>query len=243
MNARHTLHFIDAEARNRAAAARLAFELGHHGEVYEDTAEMVGHCPAEGIIIARDDQCEHGMAGMIGALSDGDIWLPIIAVSQMPDIAKAVAAIKAGALDYLVMPLHSADLAQALDRVAGEAQAQAIARRRMMEARSRIAGLSHREREVLDWLAEGGSNKIIARALAISPRTVEIHRANLMEKLGARHVTEAVRCKLEADLAKGQPFPARHVAKTPDAQRRGDEHGAQVMSGARRKKLAAALAH
>jgi DNA-binding CsgD family transcriptional regulator len=57
-----------------------------------------------------------------------------------------------------------------------------------------------REREVLDWLAEGSSNKAIARELDISPRTVEIHRANMMTKLGARHAAEAVRLKLEAKL-------------------------------------------
>jgi FixJ family two-component response regulator len=70
----------------------------------------------------------------------------------------------------------------------------------MIEARDRISTLSAREREVLDWLAEGSSNKAIARELDISPRTVEIHRANMMTKLGARHAAEAVRLKLEAKL-------------------------------------------
>ena len=70
----------------------------------------------------------------------------------------------------------------------------------MIEARDRISKLSAREREVLDWLAEGSSNKAIARELEISPRTVEIHRANMMNKLGARHAAEAVRLRLEAKL-------------------------------------------
>jgi FixJ family two-component response regulator len=70
----------------------------------------------------------------------------------------------------------------------------------MIEARDRISTLSTREREVLDWLAEGSSNKAIARELDISPRTVEIHRANMMNKLGARHAAEAVRLRLEAKL-------------------------------------------
>ncbi|MEM6267027.1 MAG: LuxR C-terminal-related transcriptional regulator, partial [Pseudomonadota bacterium] len=87
-----------------------------------------------------------------------------------------------------------------LDRIAKEAEVFGAARRRMIEARDRIASLSGREREVLDWLAEGSSNKVIARELDISPRTVEIHRANMMNKLGARHAAEAVRLKLEAKL-------------------------------------------
>ncbi|MFZ9396883.1 MAG: response regulator transcription factor, partial [Erythrobacter sp.] len=70
-------------------------------------------------------------------------------------------------------------------------------RRRMIEARQRIANLSAREREVLDWLSAGSSNKSIARELEVSPRTIEIHRANMMLKLGARHAAEAVRLKLE----------------------------------------------
>ena len=68
------------------------------------------------------------------------------------------------------------------------------------QQRSRIDALSVREREVLDWLAMGSSNKAIARELEISPRTVEIHRANMMTKLGANHAAEAVRLKLEANL-------------------------------------------
>ena len=60
-----------------------------------------------------------------------------------------------------------------------------------------MADLSPREREVLDWLTRGCSNKVIARELTISPRTVEIHRANMMSKLGARHSAEAIRLRLE----------------------------------------------
>jgi DNA-binding CsgD family transcriptional regulator len=70
----------------------------------------------------------------------------------------------------------------------------------MIEARGRIENLSAREREVLDWLAQGSSNKAIARELQISPRTVEIHRANMMAKLGASHAADAVRLRIEADI-------------------------------------------
>ena len=69
----------------------------------------------------------------------------------------------------------------------------------MVAARNRMSTLSPREREVLDQLAAGNSNKVIAQALAISPRTVEIHRASMMRKLGARHAAEAVR-RLKAGL-------------------------------------------
>ncbi|AOL95385.1 regulatory protein, luxR family [Porphyrobacter sp. LM 6] len=113
---------------------------------------------------------------------------------------RIVEAIKAGALDYLALPLDPERFTRSLARIAHEAEQFGMARRRMIEARDRIATLSVREREVLDWLAEGSSNKAIARELDISPRTVEIHRANMMTKLGARHAAEAVRLKLEAKL-------------------------------------------
>ena len=102
--------------------------------------------------------------------------------------------------DYLQLPLEAGRLARALARVVEEADAHGRARRRLTEARQRIGMLSKREREVLELLAIGSSNKLIARELTISPRTVEIHRSNMMTKLRAGHSAEAVRIWLEAEL-------------------------------------------
>lgn len=195
-----SLHFIDSNSRHRAELARVGFTLGHHSEVYGDLSELSVHPPRDGIIIARDTAEEGGVAMILERLSRLGIWLPLIAVEAEPRPGRIVEAIKAGALDYLSMPLDPERFERCLDRIAKEAELFGAARRRMIEARDRIASLSTREREVLEWLAEGSSNKIIARELDISPRTVEIHRANMMHKLGARHAAEAVRLKLEAKL-------------------------------------------
>jgi FixJ family two-component response regulator len=200
MTRKATLHFIDASSRGRAELARAGFDLGHHAEVYGDLGELAVHPPREGIIIARDDAREGGVALILERLGRLGIWLPVIAFDCQPSPASIVAAIKAGALDYLSLPLDPAKFARCLQRIESEARMFGEARRRMIEARSRISNLSRREREVLDWLAEGSSNKVIARELDISPRTVEIHRANMMSKLGARHAAEAVRLKLEAQM-------------------------------------------
>jgi FixJ family two-component response regulator len=195
-----TIHFIDSSSRIRAELARTGFDLGYHVEVYGDEAELAHYMPREGIIIARDQPEEGGIAQVINRLNRIGIWLPVIATDFDPGAEQIVASIKAGALDFLALPLDAERLDACLKDISVEALEYSEARKRMIEARSRIENLSAREREVLDWLAEGSSNKVIARELAISPRTVEIHRANMMTKLGARHAAEAVRLKLEADF-------------------------------------------
>ena len=111
-----------------------------------------------------------------------------------------VEAIKAAALDYLALPLDPERFTRCLLRIEKEAEQFGAARRRMIEARDRISTLSTREREVLEWLSEGSSNKAIAREFDISPRTVEIHRANMLNKMGANHTSEAIRIAIEAAL-------------------------------------------
>ena len=156
--------------------------------------------PDSGVVLARDDEGFGNASDVLRALSDAGVWVPVVGTSQEPCPSQVVRAIKAGALDYLRLPLREERLREAVERIAIEARAYGEARRKMMEARNRIASLSSREREVLEWLAEGRRNKMIARELHISPCTVEIHRANMMTKLGAHHAAEAVRLRIEARL-------------------------------------------
>jgi FixJ family two-component response regulator len=200
MTRKAPLHFIDSCSRQRAELARVGFALGHHCEVYGDLSELSVHPPREGIIIAHDTAEEGGVGMILERLSRLGIWLPVIAVEVQPRPNRIVEAIKAGALDYLALPLDPDRFTRCLARIEKEAEQFGVARRRMIEARDSISALSAREREVLEWLSEGSSNKAIARELDISPRTVEIHRANMMNKLGARHAAEAVRLRLEAKL-------------------------------------------
>ena len=200
MTRKASLHFIDSNSRHRAELARIGFPLGHHAEVYGDLSELSVHPPREGIIVARDTPQEGGVSMILERLSRLGIWLPLIAIDNEPRPGRIVEAIKAGALDYLSLPLDTDRFERCLARIEKEAEVFGAARRRMIDARDRISSLSAREREVLEWLTEGSSNKVIARELDISPRTVEIHRANMMHKLGARHAAEAVRLKLEAKL-------------------------------------------
>ncbi len=200
MAKRSIIHIVDVDPRNRAQYARAVFEMGHHAEVYDDVFELTSHMPRKGIVLARDDQSTGGIAGLMDAMAEKGAWLPIIAMADRPCIDHVVSAMRAGAFDYLPQPLHPPALELAIERVARKAATQVEIRKRSLDARTRISMLSNREREVLDRLAQGCSNKAIARDLDISPRTVEIHRGNMMEKLGARHAAEAVRLRLEASI-------------------------------------------
>ncbi|EDL48623.1 response regulator transcription factor [Erythrobacter sp. SD-21] len=194
------LHIVDASYRSRAEQARIGFELGYHCEIYADLQELRKFPPEHGIVLARDDTGYGNVADVLSLLNAAGVWVPVVGTSLDPRPAQVVEAIKAGALDYLRLPLQKGRLEETAGRIAAEAKAYGEARRKMIEARNRIASLSPREREVLEWLSEGRSNKMIARELHISPRTVEIHRANMMSKLGAHHAAEAVRLRLEAHL-------------------------------------------
>ncbi|MGB7373986.1 response regulator transcription factor [Pontixanthobacter sp.] len=194
------IHFVDPDSRSRAELSRTAFDLGYHAEVYADFDELAMRPLSGGIVVARDVDATGGVARLMREMAEASIWLPLIALADNPRPERVVMAMRAGALDYLSAPLTLAVLDEALSRLEDEAVEYSKARRRLVEARDRIDHLSVREREVLDWLTHGLSNKAIARELDISPRTVEIHRANMMTKLGAKHSAEAVRLRLEARI-------------------------------------------
>ncbi len=194
------IHFVDPHSRNRAALANAAFAIGHHAEVYSDVEELCERQLPFGFIVAHDDAACGGIGVVMQTLSKRDIWLPVIAIAEEIETHRIVAAMKAGALDYLALPLETKLLSRTLEAIGPEAREYAAARQTMYEARKRVSNLSAREREVLDRLSFGASNKEIARDLEISPRTVEIHRANMMTKMGASHSAEAVRMRIEADL-------------------------------------------
>ncbi len=193
------LHYVNAEVRPRAEFAQMAISMGLHCEVYESLADIFAYPPRHGIMVVNDEPAIGG--GIVAALAELErrgVWLPVIAVGTMPNPSRIVDAIKAGALDYLTTPVDQARLERSLKRTEAEAERTSTVRRNRVLAQQKLENLSGRESQVLELLAEGFSNKQIARELEISPRTVEIHRANMMAKLGTSHATSAVRLKLEA---------------------------------------------
>jgi FixJ family two-component response regulator len=194
------LHYVDGDLKGRARFAQLCVQLGHHCEIYDDLSELSAHPPRDGLVVIRDAPEFGGIGDAIARLESQGIWLPVLAVGDASTPAKIVDAIKSGALDYMVMPIELERLERSLKRNAEDAEHVATSRRRKLEAQQLLETLSNRENEVLDLLALGLSNKHIAYELGISPRTVEIHRSNMMSKLGATHPAGVIRIKMESQL-------------------------------------------
>lgn len=112
----------------------------------------------------------------------------------------AVQAMKSGAFDFLEKPYKADALLETIDKAFARMEHESAGSAQLETARAKVAVLSPRERDVLTGLIEGRSNKIIAHDLAISPRTVEIYRANLMTKMGVRSLSEALRVAFAAGL-------------------------------------------
>lgn len=202
MQSDRCVHIVAITSAARAEQARMCFELGYHAEIYGNYEELLAVAPERGLALAEDLPDRGGVVHLITGMGLRGFWLPVLATAIAPEPECVVDAIRHGALDYLALPLESNRLAGALQRTEAEMVTLA-AQRRAVEARARLASLTAREREVIDLLAGGASNKMIARDLQISPRTVEIHRANMMAKLGASHAADAVRLRLEAALGSG----------------------------------------
>lgn len=126
-------------------------------------------------------------------------FVPIVLTGQ-GNVGLAVQAMKAGALDFVEKPYEAETLMRLIDTAFSRLEEDSQAAARVGAAEAKIAKLSPRETDVLKGLIEGRSNKIIAYELDISPRTVEIYRANLMEKLEVRSLSEALRIAFAAGL-------------------------------------------
>ncbi|NCP11056.1 MAG: response regulator transcription factor [Sphingomonadales bacterium] len=136
-----------------------------------------------------------------GIMKQRGLTFPVIVVTGHGDIGLAVRAMKAGAVDFLEKPYRREDLLAALGHACDRLDDGERAKRKAAEARLLLNALTPREREVMDGLANGHPNKTIAYDLGISPRTVEVHRANLMEKLGAHSLSDALRIAFAAEQA------------------------------------------
>jgi len=142
-----------------------------------------------------------GMTGLdlLRHLNDNKIVLPVIVITGHGDIALAVEAMKIGAVDFLEKPFDDEVLLAAVRSACNRGADVASRKAELSEINAKLAALSNRERQVLDGLVAGNANKTIAFDLGISPRTVEIYRANLMTKMAANSLSDLVRMAMLAE--------------------------------------------
>lgn len=197
------VHLVDDDPAVRRSVSFMLKTSGHRVESYESGAELLSKCNS------LDPGCillDIRMPGMDGLevqqeLQQRGVGFPVVIMTGHGDIALAVKAMKAGAVDFVEKPFEKASILASLQEGFNRLSHKEVTSDRMRDAQIRLQGLTAREREVLDGLAQGLPNKTIAYDLGISPRTVEIHRSNLMSKLQVRSLSEALRI---AFAAKGE---------------------------------------
>ena len=194
------VHLVDDDEAIRRSVGFMLKTSGFHVHSYESGLELLKAAPSleTGCILL--DIRMPGMDGLEvqSALRDKGVILPVIIMTGHGDVSLAVQAMKAGAVDFIEKPFEKAVLLSAIEHGVERLKRSAANQNRADEAAVRLQALTPREREVLDGLAKGLPNKTIAYDLGISPRTVEIHRANVMTKLSVRSLSEALRIAFSA---------------------------------------------
>lgn len=192
------VHVIDDDDAVRDSLSFLLQSAGIAVATYESASAFL-HAPpraSSGCIVT--DIRMPGLSGidLLRRLEDVGVGLPVIVITGHGDVPLAVEAMKLGALDFLEKPFDDGRFLASVRSALNRHQRDEERERREREVRARLASLSDREREVLDGLVAGKPNKTIAFDLGISPRTVEIYRANVMTKMRAGSLADLVRMAL-----------------------------------------------
>jgi two-component system response regulator FixJ len=193
------VHVIDDDEAMRDSLAFLLDSANLRSAVYESAEQFLALAGglASGCILT--DVRMPGMGGLelVRRLQAMGASLPVVVMTGHADVPLAVEAMKAGVADFIEKPFDDETmlraLRSALDRNREDAGHAELLRR--------VGSLSGRERQVLEGLIAGRANKVIAQDLGISPRTVEVYRANVMTKMAARSLSELVRMALSAGVA------------------------------------------
>ncbi len=208
-----TVHVVDDDASVRSALSRLFRSIGHSVRTFASAqAYLTEASPEEPGCVVLDIR----MPGMDGLtlqerMSDRGFNAPIVFVSAHGDISASVRAMKQGAVDFLEKPFEENDLLGAVDRaIALDAE---LRERRYASAQFRrgLENLTAREYEVMTHVIAGRLNKIIARTLGVSAKTIKVHRGRVMKKTKARSLADLVRMAERAGVLAAKPHDSTRV--------------------------------
>ena len=197
-----TVHVIDDDDASRQSLAFLLQTAEIAVETYPSAAAFLDCIAGVGASCIITDVRMPGMSGidLLRRLKDLKVDAPVIVITGHGDIALAVEAMKIGAADFLEKPFDDEVLLASVRSALRQHDADERRNAGRAEIESRLTALSNRERDVLTGLVAGRANKQIAYELGISPRTVEIYRANLMNKMQAGSLSDLVRMALVAGM-------------------------------------------
>ncbi|CAG9238550.1 Response regulator protein TodT [Paraburkholderia tropica] len=212
---------VDDDEHVRNALSRLLRSNGYCVQAYESASAFM-----HGADLRRAPACLlldlqlPDLSGIeLQRQLDGRI--PIIFISAHGDFGPAIAAMKAGAMDFLIKPVHESVLFEATERALECARRCFEQRELSEEIQRRVATLTPREREVMALVVSGRANKIIACELGAAEKTIKIHRARVMEKMGADSLANLVHLHSHCDLI-DPPAPSRQRTDAIDAWHAAD---------------------
>ncbi len=201
MNRKGRVCIIDDDDAVREALRVLLFTGGYEAETFESADAFLEACDgvrADALLLDLRMPGTDGLE-LQRILNARDHGVPIIFITGHGDIPQAVLAMQNGAFDFLTKPFEEGELLRKLGAAVEAYRADAAQRRELDDLRTAFDQLTPREQEVMRLIGDGQSNKQIAEALGISPRTVEIHRAHVMDKMDANSVAELVRKQTRID--------------------------------------------
>ena len=202
-NARPTILIVDDDAAVRDALKLLLRSVGQAVETFGSAQEFLDAYAEDrpGCLVL--DIRMPGMSGLElqQKLNERHSIIPIIFITGHGDVPMAVEAMQAGAVDFIQKPFRDQDLIDRINQALEKDSSNRAALGERNDIRRRLETLTPREREVLDLVMHGKANKVIAGDLKLSQRTVEIHRARVMEKMQASSLAHLVRMVLEVGQA------------------------------------------
>ena len=199
-----TVFLVDDDPSVRRALARLLRSAGYAVQAFASAREFLerrldGDAPACLVLDVR-------LPGLNGldlqqALQDEKAALPIVFITGHGDIPMSVKAMKAGAVDFLAKPIKDKDLLKAIDQALARAARERVAREEIDQILQRVDTLTPRELEVLKLVITGMLNKEIAHQLGIVEKTIKVHRARVLEKMGSGSVVELARLAAKVGIS------------------------------------------
>jgi FixJ family two-component response regulator len=205
---------VDDDVAARSSLRLLLKSLGLAATAYESAAAfLAGYDPEQPGCLLLDIR----MPGMSGLelqeeLNQRGTLAPIIFITGHGDVAMAVEAMQHGAFDFLQKPFRDQELLDRVQRAIAKDRSIREQLRGHKALRLRLDSLTAREHDVLDLVTGGAPNKVIAYKLGISQRTVEIHRARVMEKMSADSLAHLVHLTRGASVSRGEPVSAHHLS-------------------------------